>query len=261
MKLISFSPCRTLKLPNVKYLKPEDIFKHIEEIKEADWVLFPETWQVNFLVYALKKKIFPSINSYHLGYNKVEMTRAMQAIAPEHVPYTIIKGKHDGVMEEILEELSFPFIAKDVRSAQGKGVFLIENRRQLKNYLNGHDTLYLQEYLPLDRDLRVVLVGDEIVTAFWRIARDGEFRNNLSRGGKASWEDIPSEALDLVKRWSRELGINYAGFDLAPVGDKFYFLEFNLYFGYRGLLERGFTFEDKIRNYLLKNHEITKKVS
>lgn len=75
MKLVSFNPFRTIGMPGVRYVKPEHMFKDVDIIKEADVVLFPETWQVPALVYGLKKKIFPSIETLQLGFSKVEMTR------------------------------------------------------------------------------------------------------------------------------------------------------------------------------------------
>ncbi|MFS8541302.1 MAG: hypothetical protein LOD89_04345, partial [Tissierellales bacterium] len=78
MRFVTFNPFRTLGIPNVTYIKPENMFKEVERIKEADFILFPEYWQVNALVYGLKKNIFPSISTYHLGHNKVETTRVLQ---------------------------------------------------------------------------------------------------------------------------------------------------------------------------------------
>jgi ribosomal protein S6--L-glutamate ligase len=42
----------------------------IHAVKNAIAVLFPEYWQINPLVYALKKRIFPSVPTYHLGHDK-----------------------------------------------------------------------------------------------------------------------------------------------------------------------------------------------
>ena len=53
---ITFDPFRTLGIPNVTYIKPENMFKEIDKVKGANYILFPEYWQVNSLVYGLKKE-------------------------------------------------------------------------------------------------------------------------------------------------------------------------------------------------------------
>ena len=92
MKLVSFDIFRTLGFPDTTILKPEQFLAHKELLKTADWVLFPEYWQLNALVHGLKCRVFPSVASYRIGHDKIEMTRAFQAVAPEHTPWTLIEA-------------------------------------------------------------------------------------------------------------------------------------------------------------------------
>jgi len=69
-RYISFNPIRSIGIPCVAYLKPGDMVHSIHAVKNAIAVLFPEYWQINPLVYALKKRIFPSVPTYHLGHDK-----------------------------------------------------------------------------------------------------------------------------------------------------------------------------------------------
>ena len=64
MKLVSFDALRTLKLPGATYLKPELFLRHLPLLRSADWVLFPEYWQVNTPVLGLHCRIFPSHATY-----------------------------------------------------------------------------------------------------------------------------------------------------------------------------------------------------
>ncbi|EGL83446.1 RimK domain protein ATP-grasp [Caldalkalibacillus thermarum TA2.A1] len=251
MKLVTFQPLRTIGLPNVSYIKPEHLFKEKQAIVEADWVLFPEYWQVNSLVYGLKKRIFPSIQSYHLGHNKIEMTRALWTVCPKHVPYTQILANTEAHIEQILEEFPFPFIAKEVRNSMGRGVFLIESEAQFRDYARHNDILYVQEYLPIDRDLRITFVGDEVIGAYWRVGREGHYLNNVAQGGTISFKHVPPDAIRLVEKVAKQLGINHAGFDVAVAGDKLYFLEFNVLFGNMGFRDTQQLVEKKIWEYLV----------
>ncbi|EOD00218.1 ATP-grasp domain-containing protein [Caldisalinibacter kiritimatiensis] len=253
MKLVSFNPYRTIGIPGVKYIKPEHMFREIKTIKKADYILFPEYWQVNSLVYGLKKKIFPNINTFHLGHNKVEMTRALLATFPENVPYTRIMGKNRHSIEIIEEEFGYPCVAKEIKNSMGQGVFLIQKKQDLQRYIDNNDTLYIQEKLPIDRDLRVVYVGNKVVSAYWRIGKEGSFHNNVAKGGSYSFENIPLGAVDLVDKAAKTLGINHAGFDVVVVGDRYYILEFNVLFGNEALRHLGISIEKMIYDYILSD--------
>lgn len=230
-----------------------------EKIQSASYLLFPEYWQVNSLVYGWKKNIFPSIGTYHLGHDKIEMTRLFQTIAPENTPYTKIIGYNPEtnertIKEKILNDFAFPFIAKKTRSSEGKGVYLINNMKDLNSYLEENSILYLQEYLPISRDLRVVLIGDKVFSAYWRVGQDGNFKNNLAQGGNISYDNIPEEAISLVERISKQTGINHAGFDIAVYEDHLYLLEFNVFFGNIGLTGKQREINQTIYKYIMENN-------
>ncbi len=250
LRLVSFDPLRTLDLDGVHPLKPEEWFAARELVRAADFVLFPEYWQVNPLVYAWKKRIFPSVNSFHLGHDKVEMTRALQALVPQNVPETSILGSNPLAEERILAAFNFPFVAKTVRSSMGQGVYLIEDLAGLRRYLGENRVAYVQEYLPINRDVRVVFIGKRVVTAYWRQGAEGMFHNNVAQGASVSFDDIPKQVLELVEHVALTLGIDHAGFDVAMVGNHPYLLEFNVRFGTQTLNARGIRVGPLIRQYL-----------
>lgn len=248
--LLTFDPMRSIGLPYACSVKAEKFHLHMDEIKAADILIFPQYWQVNTLVYALKKRIFPSIASYHLGHNKIEMTRALQAVCPANMPFTFIGANTDLMREEVLDTFIFPFVAKDVKNSMGRGVFLIENENDFAEYTKHSDVLYVQEKLPIERDLRVVYVGDRVLLAYWRVAGEGAFHTNVALGGEIIFEDVPPGAIELVEKTARRLGINHAGFDVAVVDGHFYFFEFNVFFGTDGLHARKINYGKSVYDYV-----------
>jgi ribosomal protein S6--L-glutamate ligase len=250
LRLVSFDALRTLDIPRARYLKPEEWFRHKELVQSADWVLFPEYWQVNPLVYAWKKRIFPSIGSYHIGHDKVEMTRAFEAVCPGHLPTTRILPATDSGIAQVLDEFTFPLVAKEIRNAMGRGVHLIEDRRGLHCYAEQNPVMYIQEYLPISRDLRVVHVGGRTVCAYWREAAPGRFHTNVAQGGRVCFDGVPHAPVTLVENIAAQLGIDHAGFDLAAVDDRWYLLEFNVRFGTQALNSRGVRLGPIIMEYL-----------
>ena len=129
MQLVSFDIFRTLGFPDTTVIKPDQFLSHRKALQDADWVLFPEYWQLNALVYGLGCRVFPSEASYRIGHDKVEMTRAFQTVAPEHTPWTLIEANGPEERERLWATMPSPFVAKLPKASQGEGVWLIESRQ------------------------------------------------------------------------------------------------------------------------------------
>lgn len=250
MQLVSFDALRTLKLPDTTFIKPELYLRHLPQIRAADWLLFPPYWLVNALVYGLQKRIFPSHASYLLGHDKVEMTRAFSVVAPEHLPVTLIESNDAAIAEQVWQQMTLPFVAKIPRSSMGEGVFLVADRDDWRDYLARTPVIYVQEYLPIDRDLRCIVVGRRMVGSYWRLQSAQGFHNNLARGGVIDRSPVPEAARDLVLRLAGTLGIDHAGFDIAMAGGHPYVLEFNRLFGSQGLPDADDPVPKAILDYL-----------
>ncbi|MCP5145286.1 MAG: hypothetical protein H6978_10780 [Gammaproteobacteria bacterium] len=250
MELISFDALRTLNFPRHVVLKPEYYLRHPVELRAADWILYPEYWQLNALVFGLHARIFPSLATYLIGHDKVAMTRVFETVAPAHVPLTLIHGNTQIYADEIWAKLPTPFVAKIPKASMGEGVFLIETRSDWRRYCERTDVLYAQEYLPIDRDLRLIVIGEKVVGGYWRLQSANGFHNNIARGGVAVPGPIPPAATALVEGVAGTLGIDHAGFDVALVDGHPYLLEFNRLFGNQGLNELVGDITPGILNYL-----------
>ncbi|NVK00238.1 MAG: hypothetical protein HWE12_01735 [Oceanospirillaceae bacterium] len=235
MRLISFDPLRTLHFPPHRTLKPEQFLAQQQQLHEVDWLLYPDYWQVNALVFGLKARIFPSLPTYLIGHNKIEMTRAFEVVAPHNTPWTLIRPNTELHAEEVWDSMALPFVAKIPKSSMGEGVFLNENRADWNRYLQLTEVLYAQEYLPIDRDLRIIWLGDQVAGGYWRMQSADGFHNNIARGGQALAGPLPAAAIELVTRVATALGIDHAGFDIAMVDNYPYILEFNRMFGSQGV--------------------------
>jgi ribosomal protein S6--L-glutamate ligase len=58
------------------------------------------------------------------------------------------------------------------------------------------------------------VIGDKVVAAMRRQAREGEFRSNLHRGGSAALIRITPEERSTAVRAARIIGLNVAGVDI-----------------------------------------------
>ncbi|MBI58520.1 MAG: hypothetical protein CMN83_08730 [Spongiibacter sp.] len=257
MAWISFDVFRTLGFADTLCLKPGDVFRCRDEISAADWVLYPEYWQLNALVYGLKARVFPSEASYRPGHNKIEMSRAFELVAPANTPHTLILSNTPEHAEQAWQDMLLPFVAKLPKASQGAGVWLIDNRDDWNAYLQRSEVIYVQEYLPIDRDIRVVIVGDEVISAYWRLQAEQGFYNNIAKGGQSDHSQIPDAAIQLALHLARSLDINHAGFDIAMVGEHPYVLEFNRLFGNQAVAGGDKAVREAVQAYLLAQSEPT----
>ena len=208
----------------------------LDLLRNADTIYYPSTLYEDIFL-ALGKRVFPA-NYYRYMGDKIKQTELFTLLGIPH-PRTRIYRDNPRALQ-ILADFSFPFIAKIPRgSSQGRGVFLIRSREDLQAYLQEYAPAYIQEYLAIDRDLRVVLVGAKVVHAYWRIARPGEFRSNVSLGGRISLENIPDDALRFAERVARLCKFDEVGLDICICEDKYLVIEANMVYGLKGFETAG----------------------
>ena len=134
----------------------------------------------------------------------------------------------------------------------GRGVFLVKDEEELAAYLSISSVAYIQEYLVLDRDMRIVVIGDQVVHAYWRLAAEGEFRSNVSVGGTISLKKVPAAAQALALHTARACGWNDVGIDICEDRGRFLVLEANMKYGKEGFRQAGIDYtrlmEDMIDN-------------
>jgi len=181
--------------------------------------------------------VFPR-NYYHFLGNKVAQTDLFNLLEISHPRTKIYYGRDR--LKRIESDFPYPFIAKTpLGSSQGSGVFLIRRPEDLSQYLETHNPAYIQEYLALDRDLRVVVIGARLVHAYWRIHREGDFRNNIAQGGIISFENIPAAALDFAMHVALKCRFDEVGLDICEYAGKYFVLEANMVYGQEGFRKKG----------------------
>ena len=214
----------------------------------AEIILYPTLNYAQFLT-TMEKKIFPSLETYLYADEKIKQTTLFHMLEIPHPRTRVYYHLHH---KDIINEFSFPFVAKLARrSARGRGVFKIHNSEELKSYLGLTRIAYIQEYLPHDRDLRVVLIKYHPVLAYWRIRSPDNFRTNLSQGGKISFDDIPIEGVRLAQNSARKCKFDDVGLDLINSRGTWSVIEANMKYGRKGLKMKGLDLKKIMRQKLL----------
>ena len=170
---------------------------------------------------------FEMLGSYPLN-ESVAITRArdklrsLQLLARQGIdlPVTGIAHSPDDTSDLIAMVGGAPLVVKLVEGTQGIGVVLAETRQAAESVidafrgLNAH--ILVQEYIEeaKGKDIRCLVVGDEVVAAIERQAKEGDFRSNLHRGGVATVATITPRERELALAAVKTLGLDVAGVDI-----------------------------------------------
>lgn len=221
-----------------------------EKIRSARKIYYPTTFYAE-LFDAAGKETFPSYHTYKCVQDKIKQTALFNLLDIPHPRTRVFYGKRQ--KSNICHHFKYPFIAKIPRgSAMGRGVYLIRTREDLFSYCRLSAVAYIQEYLPVDRDVRVVVIGKEAVHAYWRIAPSGDFRSNVAVGASISLDPVPQGVLDFALGVARKCRWDDVGIDVVDQNGKLFVLEANMKYGKEGFRKAGIDYiklmEDMIEN-------------
>lgn len=136
-------------------------------------------------------------------------------VAPKVYPnFSILES---GYFEQVIDALKLPMIIKEGHGSFGMKVYLIETEEQFYEKvesLRGIDFVF-QEFIAssFGRDIRVNIVGGEIVAAMYRHS-ETDFRANITNGGKASPVELTEAQRTLALKAAEAVGAVFAGIDL-----------------------------------------------
>ena len=169
-------------------------------------------------------------------------------------------------LDQAEEELGYPMVVKNRYGAGGGSVFRVRTRKELERYYHVSTLnlftagalryfarllsrriffyhlirekqapypfltppLLAQEFITIDRDLKTVVGGGEVVEGHWRLEADSTmWKVNIDAGGIGMWSEIPQEALDLSIRLAEELRASWINIDLMMKDGQFLISEFS----------------------------------
>lgn len=121
------------------------------------------------------------------------------------------------LLNQVIEQLGFPMIVKEAFGSFGEQVYLIESRDELINKILeiGDKPFFFQEFVKSSygRDVRLQVVGDEVVAAMKRTAVN-DFRANVTNGGKMNSYTPNDAEKKIAVQALQAIGANFGGVDL-----------------------------------------------
>jgi ribosomal protein S6--L-glutamate ligase len=153
-----------------------------------------------------------------------------------------------------------PVVIKLLEGTQGVGVVLAETGKAAESVIEafrGLDANFMvQEFIKEagGADIRAFVLGEKVIAAMKRQAKEGEFRSNLHRGGSAEVVKITPEERSTAVRAARIMGLNVAGVDLLRSNHGPVVMEVNSSPGLEGVEKAtGKDIGDQIIAYIEKN--------
>jgi ribosomal protein S6--L-glutamate ligase len=123
------------------------------------------------------------------------------------------------------------------------GVVLAETKQAAESVIQSFQALkasvLVQEYVKEagGADIRCLVVGEKVIAAMRRQAKEGEFRSNIHRGGSASLIRITPEERSTAVRAARTMGLNVSGVDILRSNHGPVVMEVNSSPGLKGIEE------------------------
>ncbi len=235
--------------PNFGDYTPEEA----ELIRNAGTIYYPSTFYAD-LFNAAGKRTFPSFHTYKCVQDKIKQTALFALLGIPHPRTRVFYGRRQ--KQAITAWFEFPFIGKIPRgSALGRGVYLIRDQAELDAFCARTPAAYIQEYLPIDRDMRIVVIGRRVVHAYWRIAPRGGFRSNLAAGGQVGLDPVDGDALALALNLAGACGWDDVGLDICRHEGRLYVLEGNMKYGKEGFRQAGIDYVN-LMEQMIENEEI-----
>ncbi|MFX0169897.1 MAG: RimK family alpha-L-glutamate ligase [Candidatus Hodarchaeota archaeon] len=149
-------------------------------------------------------------------------------------------------------------VSKPLRGSQGQGIFRLQDPdlafRIFKILQTAHQTMFVQQYIETPgRDIRVFVVGDQVIGAMYRYARPGKWKTNVARGGKPQLCPLTVELETLALKASQAMKMDFAGIDILEDGNRLVVSEVNSAPNWSGLQKAtGVDAAEQIVDYLLR---------
>lgn len=175
--------------------------------------------------------------------NSRDKLRSLQVLSRHHIGIprtTFVMDKND-VLPAIKRVGGAPVVIKLIEGTQGIGVLLAESTKAAEAIIellqSQKQNVLVQKFVAESKgkDIRALVIGDQVVAAMRRVAQGQEFRSNVHRGGVAEPVDLTDEYRETAVRAAQILGLRIAGVDMLEGKDGPQIMEVNSSPGLEGI--------------------------
>jgi len=174
-------------------------------------------------------------------------------------PFTVISFSYQSALDSF-NKTGYPAVLKPVIGSWGRLISLIKDKYTAEAVLEDrlymfplYQVFYVQEYVEKPgRDIRATVIGDEVVSAIYRVSPPDQWKTNIAIGGKSEKAEITSELTEIVLKAAKAVGGEIVGIDVMESPREGYVVnEVNPTPEFRGSMEAtGINIPEKILKYL-----------
>ena len=121
-----------------------------------------------------------------------------------------------------LNSIGYPAVVKPTIGSWGRLIALINDREAAKAIIEDREHMFplyhvyfFEEFVKRPpRDIRAIVVGDNVIAAIYRYSSQGEWKTNMALGGYAKTCPITNELEDICVKATNAVGGNIVGVDL-----------------------------------------------
>jgi len=196
------------------------------------------------LLYALEEQGVVVINKPSAIEKCVDKFRALYTLHVHGIPVakTVVGESTRRILQAAADLGAHSVVVKPVFGSRGHGSTMVRLRDRdilwevLRSMEFTRHVLYVQRFLPHGgRDIRVFVVGDQVIAAMYRVA-PGRWKTNVAQGAQpVGVRKLDPEVEDIALRAAKILGCEIAGVDIIPAEGRYYVSEVNSQPGWRGL--------------------------
>lgn len=209
------------------------------------------------VIQSYQKKVYTPFvaDTYTNGHDKI-LTHLK--LLHNHIPTPITHiAASPNAGKEILKKMTYPIIMKIPSGTQGKGVMFSDSFAAASSMLDTLTTLkqpfLIQEYIETaSKDLRVFVIGDEVIASMEREGSAEEKRANLHAGGTGKAITVSEEVKRIAVKAAHVMGADICAVDILDSQLKGpLVIEVNLSPGLQGITEAtGINIAEKIAKFL-----------
>ena len=211
--------------------------------------VFPRTgsgtsYYIKAVIRHFERMDIPVINSSDAIDNVKDKLYTHQILAQSNldIPKTMLL-RYPIDIDFVEKNIGFPVIVKKISGSYGRGVFLCEDKKQLRQLVTMAELtkksydIIIQEFIKdtWGKDLRVFVVNNKVVGCMMRQATDEDFRANISRGGEGFPYEVNEQIEWLSSESSKALDLDIAGVDLLFQNGGYKICEVNSNPGFEGM--------------------------
>ena len=175
--------------------------------------------------------------------NSRDKLRSFQILSKTDIgipPTTFVKNKKD-VLPAIERVGGVPIIIKLLEGTQGIGVLLAHTQEMATSIIellqSQKQNVLIQKFVAESKgkDIRAIVVGDQVVAAMRRVAQGQEFRSNVHRGGLTEPVELDERYRQTAIKAAKMMGLGIAGVDMLEGKDGPQIMEINSSPGLEGI--------------------------